>query len=562
MASKSITIKDTAQAIKSGEIPGAFSEDRKKFNFPVLKSKGTRGVNLIWQVSVSLEYKGTAVAIDEKLLSGTAQLPDSFRGVISVSSKQEETKNGAGKERAVVPTYVTAGKNIGKKNATNVVTQAIRDALSLHNKHAKKANNVEADQKKVNPFVLYNIPGGEKMDFQPPPMLVQKPGDTAAAKADAQFFGDGALIQRKYNGVRVVCYLDPDNKVIMYSRAKGEYPGHEQIRTELAEMLKRAPKVRDAYFRESPAVTSADTKKDTKSSTKEPDKKAKEDVYSLPNKSNVPIVYIDGEIYEHGKPLQWISGQSRKKNDEGTLSLHVYDCFFPVAIAKGYQMPSLYRQEYLREFFSASGAPDTHPHIKQVFGDTVHNLEEANAKAKEYIAEGYEGGIIRKAWAGYQYSYNNKHSANLLKIKPILDSEFKVIDFTQGDKGKDVGALIWVCEVDEKKAKDQKDRVFNVVPKDMTYQMRYALFKCLSQKVPSGGATSLPQVPGAMTHDQKMITRFERDLKGLYMTVEYPELSTKTGKPVQAKALTFRTYEGGPDKDPYAKILAECKATK
>jgi hypothetical protein len=55
-----------------------------------------------------------------------------------------------------------------------------------------------------------------------------------------------------------------------------------------------------------------------------------------------------------------------------------------------------------------------------------------------------------------------------------------------------------------------------------------------------------------------MTTRFERDVKGLPLTVEFAESSAETGKPLQAKALTFRTYESGPDNDPIRKLMAEC----
>ena len=100
-----------------------------------------------------------------------------------------------------------------------------------------------------------------------------------------------------------------------------------------------------------------------------------------------------------------------------------------------------------------------------------------------------------------------------------------------------------MCEVPN--PKNPHDKTFNVVPKDMKYKTRYALYQCLGLMV---------QGPGG-----KMVTRFERDVKGLPLTVEYAESSAKTGKPLQAKALAFRTYEGGPNHDPIRKLMAECE---
>ncbi len=137
-------------------------------------------------------------------------------------------------------------------------------------------------------------------------------------------------------------------------------------------------------------------------------------------------------------------------------------------------------------------------------------------------------------------------SAALLKIKPTYDDEFPVVGITQGTKGKAVGALIWICEV--ARPVDPRDKTFNVVPKDMTDDQRRRLYKCLNAEVPD------PKNPS------KKITRFDRDLKGLPLTVAFSELSTKTGKPLQAKALAFRTYEGGPERDPVRKLLLECAA--
>jgi hypothetical protein len=89
---------------------------------------------------------------------------------------------------------------------------------------------------------------------------------------------------------------------------------------------------------------------------------------------------------------------------------------------------------------------------------------------------------------------------------------------------------------------DPQDATFTVTPKGMDYKTRYALYRCLS--APVAGP------------DGSRVTRFERDIAGLPLTVEYAELSKKTGKPLQGKAVAFRTYEGAVD--PVRALLAEC----
>jgi len=166
-------------------------------------------------------------------------------------------------------------------------------------------------------------------------------------------------------------------------------------------------------------------------------------------------------------------------------------------------------------------------------------MDEVDAFAKKCLKEGYEGAIARKDMAGYRYGYNNYHSDNLVKIKPKFDSEYPLVGFTQGTRGKDVGAIIWECEVPE--PLDPKDKRFTVVP-NMPLEDRKRLYECLSEIVEG--------------QDGKTITRFERDLKGKPITIEYASLSAKTGKPQQPKAIAVRTYENG--SDVYQEILSEC----
>jgi hypothetical protein len=256
-----------------------------------------------------------------------------------------------------------------------------------------------------------------------------------------------------------------------------------------------------------------------------------------------PRPYFDGELYLHGRSLAWISGQARRGADEGALEFHVYDVFFPHAKAAGHDMASRHRQAYLSAFFAAADAAGAaHPHVARVENCPVRDMAELDAFARGFLAEGYEGAIARLDAAPYQYGYQSYHSSNLVKIKPVHDAEFEVVGYAQGSRGKDVGAVIWECRVPA--PVDPADATFSVVPKDLSYEERRAVFRCLGARVPGPGGASL--------------TRFERDIKGLQLTVEHRGLSPKTGKPLQAKARAFRTYEAGPQADPVRKLLDEC----
>jgi len=504
MASTSVNIPDMLEAITSGVLPGSFNNDRSEFSLPTLSYVGSRGATHFWTVRVKLidEASDDYMVLDDFMLSSPVDPLEGYKAEITVESQQK-----GGKIRDIVPTYVSAGKNLGKKNATNALTQALRNALGLYNKQKKRADVVVATETPDSPADANTdtgaaTTGAAKFDERPPPMLVKKIGDSREATLTPATFENGVTVQRKLNGVHSVVYMGTDGQPVCYSRTGTLFPGHDTIRNELRGMFTAAPEVPEAGG-----------------------------------------PYFAGELYLHGRPLNWISGQARRgqgKDADDQLEYHIFDVFFPHAKAAGVDMASRDRQAYIDSFFAAAEGDD-HPHIKRVENFPVASLAEANALAKQFLGEGYEGAIARKDGEGYRYSYSGYHSAALVKIKPVHDAEYPVVDFTQGTRGKDVGALIWVCEVPDPKV--PTDARFNVVPKDMTYKDRYALFTCLSEIVEGPDGVEM--------------TRFERDLKGLPLTVEYAELSADTGKPQQAKALAFRTYESG-GVDPVRQLLKEC----
>lgn len=529
MASTSITIEDTAAAIADGTIPGEFSEGRLAFAFPEVSSRSSRGKDLYWRLTLRVLKNGAPVAITDKMLvSPVAQLPAGYQGEIITNSGFV-----GGKDKVSAPTYVVTGKNIGKKNASNVATQAFRDALSSYNNHVKKAGKKEqpADSAYLSPFACRGAEDAADLDAVPPPMLLKKRGATKDSQITEEDYKDGCTAQYKYNGVHLVafgtCAVDSDEKetvVRLYSRTGGDYLGLEPQRAEIKALSAAAPKVDAAKYGVPKEFAAA---------------------YDLGGKP--PLVYLDGEAYLHGKSLQWASGQSRKEADEGTLNYHVFDIFFPYAIHAGHNMESKHRQAYLDALFATPAAKKLKL-LKRVPNFPVCSDEETDALFEKALEEKYEGLVLRKDTGIYRYSYKNWHSSDVVKVKPKLDAEFAIVDFSQGDKGRDVGAIKWICEVSEENVKKASDRTFAVVP-NMTIKDRQSLFKCLSVKVPAA--------PGS----KKMVTRFERDVKGRMLTVQYSELSEKTNKPQQPKAIALRSYEQGAGADPIKKLYEECGIT-
>lgn len=448
------------------EYGAELSAEGTTFVFPRLIYSGSRAKRY-WQVKVRLLRDGHPQVI----------VPENFKGQLDGMIAEIMVESGQlhGKCRETVPTWVSTGKNLGKKNATNALTQALRDAKSMSDRTAKRAG-IEAEAPED--------PGAVR--GPPLPQLVRRQNESKASTITAEDWASGITVQRKLNGVRLVAYLAPSGKVVTYSRTGTEYPESAEVSAALGEILRAAPVSDDPYLKGPP--------------------------------------YLDGELYTHGMSLNKIVGRARRAEDVGGLSYNVFDVFFPEAKAAGFDAPSRIRQEYLDNLH-------IRPPVVRVENFKATSQEELNALVEKFLAEGYEGGIARRDSAGYQYSNNGYHSPNVLKIKPVHDAEYPVVGFTEGSTGKDVGAIVWICRVES--PVDPRDDTFHVVPKNITLAHRRQLYSALKA-------------------DDDL---FRREFLGKPLTVEYAEISAKTGKPLQAKALAFRTYDSLPGDDPVSRVI-------
>lgn len=265
MAGTSITIRDYHK-----EIPGELVNN--SWIFPQINSLNSHNKTTEWRIQVKVfamrddiilpDIPANAFVEFDPVFLDNKPLDASIRAWINVDSRIAD-----GKIRKSVPTIISKGKNIGKASATNVVCQALRDALGEHNKHLRKVVGEKTE--------------GETTRY--PPMLAQTLKEQAVPPTI-----EGSYVQRKFNGVRTVTTLEQDGSVIMYSRRKKTYPGFVYIKQELQEVLK---------------------------------------FYWDAGKQ----LYLDGEIYRHGTSLQDISGQARREDAPTDIKYNymIYDCFIP-----------------------------------------------------------------------------------------------------------------------------------------------------------------------------------------------------------------------------------------
>ena len=428
----------------------------KYYEFPVIVTTDTSGRLRHWVIKIRLisgnsntERKSVnwdteldvVIPIKTIYLDGKTLPANVFAQIWT----EQGIKQADAKTTRSSPTYITKGKNIGKKNETNVLTQAL---ISARSKYLKKKETTSNNR-------YY-------------PVAVHKYEDTPRAVKNKIIYP--VAVQRKINGGRVVSYIS--DGVVMYTRKLKNIDGNQHIADELRIVFST---VKDIY----------------------------------------PNLYLDGEFYKHGLSLQEISGKMRRSeqvSNNELLEYHLFDLFFPTNVSLSFND----RNTILRHIFTII-EPLNLQYIKRVETYIANDIKEENKLYELFLTEQYEGSMLKNLHAPYEFSKNKEiRTYQMRKRKPRYSDEYKIVGYTQGDQGKDIGAIIWILQTPE--TKKSKSIVFTSIPIGITNEERYKLFNDMTEEI------------------------FNNNYKGKMMTVEYDELS-EAGVPLRAKATGIRLLE-------------------
>jgi DNA ligase-1 len=143
---------------------------------------------------------------------------------------------------------------------------------------------------------------------------------------------------------------------------------------------------------------------------------------------------LDGEAFSKTLTFQEIVGivkneTIQQKQEE--VKFYVYDMINSENF--------LTRSFVLQSIF----AMHTFQHLILVKTEECANEAAMKAKHNEYVAEGYEGIMLRNKTG----LYSNARSVHLQKYKEFFDMECKIVDFKEGE-GAEEGCVIWICETE------------------------------------------------------------------------------------------------------------------
>lgn len=444
--------------------PGNLRDNR--YQFPTLHHIDGRNNHRLWKIQIRLikefskkeKYSygwninaDTEVPFKQEYI--TKELPE---GVLA--QMWAEVGIVGGKTTIHPPTFPKR-KNNGKADERSRLQSAMIEARAKYLKKIEKGGRTEAEFK--------SNPVHDGMYY---PMLLRKFDD------EMKHIQYPAYVQPKLDGTRVVAYLTKhpsknptSHDVKLYTRSKKIYTGFHHIRRKLLPAL---------LF-----------------------------MFDL---DNTESFYVDGEFYRHGKSLQEISSDVRNEKNTNIVKpdgvqLYLFDGFYPSKLNRSTKE----RQSDLNKLFSHIPSK----WVKRVKTEIINSKKQLLEKYEHFVHKKYEGAVVRNVAGTYlaHATLNNSmlRSRDALKLKKKYSLEMPVIGYTQGTKGKDVGAILWICQF--------KDKTLTLQPKKMTYQKRYELFK------------------DAEKH-------FTKKYKDRMLTIEHEGLS-KDGIPLRAKASGFRDLD-------------------
>lgn len=386
MAGRAVTVTNFL------ELPGEFDDKQARWAFPPIEYANSGGKTRRFEVYADMRAANGKAGKAAKPAAKYWQTPSPPTPPGVVARYWTVTGVVGGARTMSTPTTVSEGKNVGKRNATNAWTQALREAYGRWLKAADRRAQPE-DRAAAGRQVV-------------PPMLLAKYADRPP-RAWPQY------MQVKYDGVRALVYpWTPEVEAAVAGKAA---PRHAKTARKVgAVLLSRTLRVVPAWH-----IAEA----------------------ALPFLAAHPAAAIDGELVAFGadgrlKPLQDISGMARNDATCGGLELVVFDVFDAGRPAAPFEA----------RWRSVAEYPFKAPFV---LAETVlvRSAAEAAAVHQTHLDAGHEGSVVRDPASAYVPSFNGLRSPQTLKWKPRYSAEFRCTGFASGSKGKAKGAVMWTVEI-------------------------------------------------------------------------------------------------------------------
>jgi ATP-dependent DNA ligase len=273
------------------------------------------------------------------------------------------------------------------------------------------------------------------------PMLAHTYTPNAKTSSRAYKMPFPCYVQPKLDGIRCISHIRHDGTVILESRKGTEFVYLDHIRNAIKQLY-------DEW-------------------TDRPQK-----------------LHLDGELYTDKLPFEAISGLVRQKKENRKsieqdlvqmqkIHYHVYDVYDPENPDMSFQDRRQILEQILTQIVSKPLKEVAKFPITAVYTEQSVSQTDLKEKHDKYVAEGYEGIMLRDPIGPYE---SNKRSKFLQKYKEFMEEEFRIVGYHDGE-GIDEGLVIWECALNADPAK-----TFSVKPRG-THEYRRDLYDQAEQYI-------------------------------------------------------------------------------
>lgn len=178
---------------------------------------------------------------------------------------------------------------------------------------------------------------------------------------------------------------------------------------------------------------------------------------------------LDGELYAHGLDFETNMELIKKNRPESIqIKYHIYDIALPLPFSQRSRILTHLMKKFPSEY------------VELVPTYKVESMEDVDKYNEKFLAEGYEGTMVR--WGLESYKFNGR-SSHLLKYKNFKDIACVVTNVLPSDRNPEQGVV--ECRMDEKKwilysssgqQLDIRDEKFESTTGDVRFD--YPIFSC------------------------------------------------------------------------------------
>lgn len=167
-----------------------------------------------------------------------------------------------------------------------------------------------------------------------------------------------------------------------------------------------------------------------------------------------PDIVLDGELYEHGKSLQQISGAARLEKDTAGMDWLEYYIYDVMDSTKTFEERLDILHDITDElnlgFNPEREWDDGELKFQIVPQETVVGWANIQKLHDKYVGEGFEGIVIRDP--SKVYNFGGRTNA-MIKVKMYKDAEFEIVGYSEGLRPED---MVFVCKTKEGKEFEAK----------------------------------------------------------------------------------------------------------